>query len=131
MLVHRNPQGDRRMRAMLPHDGSDANPLHELLTAASERRGQSRDDVYCVGVLAPVIVEDVIDVFHRAAARSYQELVSRLTERATRIAGLTATPERTDGLDILHSFGVFDSADLSDVRGRNGRDTTSTNSPAC
>lgn len=45
----------------------------------------------------------VVDEFHHAAADSYRELLDQLQPRI--LLGLTATPERTDGLDILHWFG--------------------------
>lgn len=44
----------------------------------------------------------VIDEFHHAAADSYRGLLDHLRPRI--LLGLTATPERTDGLDILHWF---------------------------
>lgn len=45
----------------------------------------------------------IIDEFHHAAAPSYQKLLDWITPRL--LLGLTATPERTDGLDIAHWFG--------------------------
>jgi superfamily II DNA or RNA helicase/SOS-response transcriptional repressor LexA len=42
----------------------------------------------------------VIDEFHHAAARTYQQLLSYFHPRF--LIGLTATPERTDQSDILH-----------------------------
>lgn len=45
----------------------------------------------------------VIDEFHHAAADTYKTLLEHL--RPTILVGLTATPERTDGEDILHYFG--------------------------
>ncbi|MEU5876354.1 DUF3427 domain-containing protein [Spirillospora sp. NPDC047279] len=45
----------------------------------------------------------VVDEFHHAAAASYAKLLNRVTP--TVLLGLTATPERTDGEDILHWFG--------------------------
>jgi superfamily II DNA or RNA helicase len=44
----------------------------------------------------------VIDEFHHAAARSYRELLERIRPRI--LLGLTATPERSDALDVLHYF---------------------------
>ncbi len=44
----------------------------------------------------------VIDEFHHAAAKSYERLLNHLRPRE--LLGLTATPERSDGLDILRFF---------------------------
>ena len=55
----------------------------------------------------PVRLEDfdvvVIDEFHHAAASTYTNLLSRIEPRE--LLALTATPERSDSLDILHWFG--------------------------
>ena len=52
----------------------------------------------------------VVDEFHRAAATTYRDLLS--TVRPKLLLGLTATPERTDGLDILHWFGGHVAAEI-------------------
>ncbi|WP_245679200.1 DUF3427 domain-containing protein [Actinomadura hibisca] len=44
----------------------------------------------------------IVDEFHHAAAASYARLLDRL--KPTVLLGLTATPERSDGDDILHWF---------------------------
>ncbi|RXZ80912.1 DUF3427 domain-containing protein [Paenibacillaceae bacterium] len=44
----------------------------------------------------------VVDEFHHAAAPSYQKLLAHY--EPTILLGLTATPERMDGKDILHYF---------------------------
>jgi superfamily II DNA or RNA helicase len=44
----------------------------------------------------------IVDEFHHAEAATYTRLLDRLTPRV--LLGLTATPERTDGADILHWF---------------------------
>ncbi|MEO7111932.1 MAG: DEAD/DEAH box helicase family protein, partial [Polyangiaceae bacterium] len=44
----------------------------------------------------------IIDEFHHAAATSYQRLIEHLKPKE--LLGLTATPERSDGLPILHMF---------------------------
>jgi superfamily II DNA or RNA helicase len=44
----------------------------------------------------------IIDEFHHAAAASYRRVLSHLQPRE--LLGLTATPERSDGLPILHWF---------------------------
>ena len=45
----------------------------------------------------------IVDEFHHAAARTYAALLDRLRPRE--LLGLTATPERSDGLSILGWFG--------------------------
>lgn len=52
----------------------------------------------------------VIDEFHHAEANSYQRLMESLQPRE--LLGLTATPERSDGRDILHHFGDHISAEI-------------------
>jgi superfamily II DNA or RNA helicase/HKD family nuclease len=45
----------------------------------------------------------VVDEFHHAAAPSYRRLLDHIRPRI--LVALTATPERTDDLDVLHWFG--------------------------
>ena len=45
----------------------------------------------------------VVDEFHHAAAPSYERLLDHVRPRV--LLGLTATPERADGLDVLSHFG--------------------------
>lgn len=52
----------------------------------------------------------VVDEFHHAAASSYQRLLNHITP--SYLLGLTATPERTDQLDILHWFDGRASAEI-------------------
>ena len=52
----------------------------------------------------------IVDEFHHAAAASYVALLDHL--RPQYLLGLTATPERTDGQDILRWFGDHDSIEL-------------------
>ncbi|MDD3622315.1 MAG: DUF3427 domain-containing protein [Methanofollis sp.] len=86
----------------------------------------------------------IVDEFHHAAAPSYQKLLTYYTPKI--LLGLTATPERMDGLDILqyfhgkitaeirlpeainrkllapfHYFGVTDVVDLDEVPWKRGR----------
>ncbi|MGV0718648.1 DUF3427 domain-containing protein [Mycolicibacterium sp. XJ662] len=86
----------------------------------------------------------IIDEFHHAAAPSYQRLLDHVQPRE--LLGLTATPERSDGLLILHwfddriaaelrlwdaidqqrltpfmYFGVHDGLDLTEIPWRRGR----------
>ena len=85
----------------------------------------------------------IVDEFHHAAAATYEALLNRVRPRY--LLGLTATPERTDELDILrwfggriavelrlwdaleqgllspfHYFGVHDQQDLSHIGWRRG-----------
>ena len=52
----------------------------------------------------------IVDEFHHAAASSYERLLTRL--QPAELLGLTATPERSDGLPILHWFGDRIAAEL-------------------
>jgi superfamily II DNA or RNA helicase len=52
----------------------------------------------------------IIDEFHHAAAQSYQALLEHA--RPVELLGLTATPERADGLPILDWFGGRIAAEL-------------------
>jgi superfamily II DNA or RNA helicase/HKD family nuclease len=85
----------------------------------------------------------IVDEFHHAAAPSYQMLLERVAPRE--LLGMTATPERADGLDVLRYFdgqiaaelrvwdaidqqylvpfayfGVHDGTDLTDVPWKRG-----------
>ncbi len=85
----------------------------------------------------------VVDEFHHAEARTYRDLLDRL--QPVELLGLTATPERSDGVDVrsffggrtaselrlwdaleadllspFHYFGVADPTDLSMVEWRRG-----------
>ncbi len=86
----------------------------------------------------------IVDEFHHAAASSYVALLERLQPQ--QLLGLTATPERSDGLPILHWFddriaaelrlwdaideqylapflyyGIHDGVDLTDIPWRRGQ----------
>ena len=52
----------------------------------------------------------VVDEFHHAVAPSYQRLLDHVRPRV--LLGLTATPERSDGLDVLKYFGGHMSAQI-------------------
>lgn len=52
----------------------------------------------------------VVDEFHHAQAPSYRRLLEHVRPRV--LLGLTATPERADGLDILHYFDGRFSAEI-------------------
>lgn len=53
----------------------------------------------------------IVDEFHHAAASSYQRLLGHAKPRE--LLGLTATPERGDGLDVLN---YFDDAPTAEIR---------------
>jgi superfamily II DNA or RNA helicase len=52
----------------------------------------------------------LVDEFHHAAAASYQQLLAYYQPKV--LLGLTATPERMDGKDILQYFGGHPTAEL-------------------
>jgi superfamily II DNA or RNA helicase len=52
----------------------------------------------------------IVDEFHHAAATSYERLLAKL--QPVELLGLTATPERSDGLPILHWFDERIAAEL-------------------
>jgi superfamily II DNA or RNA helicase len=52
----------------------------------------------------------IVDEFHHAAALSYRRLLDHL--RPVELLGLTATPERSDGLPVLHWFDDRIAAEL-------------------
>jgi superfamily II DNA or RNA helicase len=52
----------------------------------------------------------IVDEFHHAAAPSYTSLLEHV--QRIELLGLTATPERADGLDVLHYFDGRIAAEL-------------------
>lgn len=52
----------------------------------------------------------IVDEFHHAAASSYRELLDHV--KPVELLGLTATPERSDGLPVLEWFGGRIAAEL-------------------
>jgi superfamily II DNA or RNA helicase/HKD family nuclease len=52
----------------------------------------------------------IVDEFHHAAALSYVRLLDHVRPRV--LLGLTATPERSDNLDVLQHFGGHISAEI-------------------
>lgn len=52
----------------------------------------------------------VVDEFHHAAAPTYSKLLRHI--RPTVLLGLTATPERTDAIDVFHWFGGEATAEI-------------------
>ncbi|MBU2663380.1 DUF3427 domain-containing protein [Actinoplanes bogorensis] len=72
-----------------------------IQSLASERLDQFAEDHFDV---------IIVDEFHHAAAKSYAKLLNRF--KPQELLGLTATPERTDGLPILHWFSDRIAAEL-------------------
>ena len=67
--------------------------------------------VYGVDRIDPLAYDVmVIDEFHHAEAATYRRLLDHLEPRE--LLGLTATPERTDGLDVRSFFGGRTAAEL-------------------
>lgn len=54
----------------------------------------------------------IVDEFHHAAASSYKKLLDHLGLAPVELLGLTATPERSDGLPILQWFNDGIAAEL-------------------
>jgi superfamily II DNA or RNA helicase len=52
----------------------------------------------------------IVDEFHHAAAVSYERMLSHVRPKV--LLGLTATPERTDGLDVRAFFGGHVTAEI-------------------
>jgi superfamily II DNA or RNA helicase len=52
----------------------------------------------------------IIDEFHHAAAPIYQKLLNHIKPKL--LLGLTATPERADGIDVLKYFDLHISAEI-------------------
>ncbi|MBA3523642.1 MAG: DUF3427 domain-containing protein, partial [Geodermatophilaceae bacterium] len=64
-----------------------------------------------LALLAPDHFDVVIlDEFHHAAAASYERVLRHL--KPVELLGMTATPERSDGLPVLHWFGDRIAAEL-------------------
>lgn len=105
--------------------------VQSLSSGGMDRLGLSRFEVV------------VIDEFHHAEAATYRALLERIQPRE--LLGLTATPERTDGVDVrdffdgraayemrlwdamdesllvpFHYFGIHDNVDLRSVEWRRG-----------
>jgi len=64
----------------------------------------------------------IVDEFHHSEARRYTTLFEHV--RPAELLGLTAHPERSDGLDVLHWFDDRIAAELEC-----GTPSTSTTSP--
>jgi superfamily II DNA or RNA helicase len=89
----------------LLHEGSDPNQRDHLFCSIQSYNSRNLID-------NPIDRYEyiVIDEFHHAAAPSYQALLSHV--QPTILLGLTATPERTDQLDVLKWFGGRATAEI-------------------
>lgn len=123
------------------YTGNEKGPNSDILFASVQTLGRSHH-------LQQFAREDfdyiVIDEFHHAAARTYRNLIDYFTPKF--LLGLTATPERTDGGDLLalceenlvyrcdiaegisksllspfHYFGIPDLVDYANIPWRSSR----------
>ena len=134
----------RRIRlesSMGMYNGTEKLPDADVLFASIQTLGR----IDHLRRFSPVAFDYiVVDEFHHAAARSYRKLIDYFQPKF--LLGLTATPERTDGGDLLalcdenlvyrcdlmegirrgllcpfHYFGVPDEVDYSNIPWRSGR----------
>lgn len=123
------------------YTGSDRVPEADVLFASIQTLGRQRHlNVFARDHFDYIIVDE----FHHAAAATYRNLIAHFTPKF--LLGLTATPERTDGGDLLglcqenlvyrcdlargihegllapfHYFGVPDEVDYQNIPWRNHR----------
>ncbi len=83
------------------------NPEQQSHLFCSIQSYQSRD---LVQLAAGAFEYIVVDEFHRAAAPSYRDLLNHV--QPTILLGLTATPERSDQLDVFQWFDGRASAEI-------------------
>ncbi len=134
----------RRIRPLASlglYSGGEKMPQADILFASIQTLGRINHlrsfDTYAFDYI-------IIDEFHHASARSYRKLIDYFQPKF--LLGLTATPERTDGGDLLalcgenlvyrcdllkgiksgllcpfRYFGVPDEVDYSNIPWRNGR----------
>lgn len=138
LRTYREVLGDPNFGDMLLQGRHPAEWTHVFASVQSLSRG-------LVSQFEPTAFEVVvIDEFHHAAATSYRALLEHL--EPVELLGLTATPERTDGIDVraffdnrvaaelrlwdaleadllcpFHYFGINDGTDLTQVSWRSGR----------
>jgi superfamily II DNA or RNA helicase len=131
----------RPKEAIGKYTGNDKAPNADILFASVQTLGRSHHLQQFARDRFDYIV---IDEFHHAAARTYRNLIDYFTPKF--LLGLTATPERTDGGDLLalcqenlvyrcdigggisrsllspfHYFGVPDLVDYSNIPWRSSR----------
>ena len=123
------------------YTGDEKTPEADVLFASIQTLGRTRH----LGQFAPDAFDYIIvDEFHHAAAATYRRLIDHFQPRF--LLGLTATPERTDGGDLLalcgenlvyrydlwegirrgllapfHYFGVPDEVDYRNIPWRSSR----------
>ncbi len=85
--------------------GREPSQLDHLFVSIQSYQSRSLDDLS-----ADHYEYVVVDEFHHAAAPSYERLLDHVRPRV--LLGLTATPERADGLDIFKHFGGHMSAQI-------------------
>ncbi len=82
--------GERHVGAERPVRGTHVFASIQSLTRSIDQLDQASFDVV------------IVDEFHHAEAPTYRRLLEHLTPKV--LVGLTATPERADGQDIVHWF---------------------------
>ena len=143
-ILHQALKTFRRIRPLASlglYNGTEKIPDADVLFASIQTMGR-KDHLRCFSR------EDfeyiVVDEFHHASARSYRKLIEYFQPGF--LLGLTATPERTDGGDLLalcgenlvyrcdlpegintgllspfHYFGIPDEVDYGNIPWRSGR----------
>ncbi|MDN7024563.1 DUF3427 domain-containing protein [Methanoculleus sp. FWC-SCC1] len=86
--------------------GSEPSQIEHLFTSIQSLNSRSLTEVTPPDYYDMIIVDE----FHHAAAPSYRRLLGHYTPRI--LLGLTATPERMDGLEILDHFNGRVSAEI-------------------
>jgi len=119
--------------------GSSPQSYDHLFATIQSLHSRDLVNVYGAGFWDYVVVDE----FHHAAAATYRQLLDAIQPKI--LLGLTATPERTDGLDVLRWFdnrvaaeirlwdalerqlltpfeyhGIHDNTDLSSLRWQRG-----------
>lgn len=105
LVTFRSVLRDHSFGELLKAGTSPASPDHLFATIHSVR---SRALVESLGAQFWDYV--VVDEFHHAAAPTYRALLEGIRPRI--LLGLTATPERSDSLDVLHHFDHHVAADI-------------------
>lgn len=94
--------GELMVAGERPREGRHVFASIQSLTALGRTR---------LGTITPAAYDVVIvDEFHHAEAPTYQRLLDRLQPKL--LLGMTATPERSDGLDIKYWFDGHIAVDL-------------------
>lgn len=82
------------------YNGSEREPDAEVLFASIQTLSRQRHlEMFARDAFDYIVVDE----FHHAAAATYRRLIDYFTPRF--LLGLTATPERTDGADLLELCG--------------------------